>query len=161
MTCIRTKLFTQKAHRRVLSAQLRHTQQGWPSQMLHSSHTAPLHPRCSVLSWQLWCILFYSVYTLESWHWLLKWALFHKLKWKKGVLIFFLLQVMMMVLPLLIFVLLPKVVNTSDPDMRRVSWLPSYRLLSHVVSFKMAFQAGVYVHVCMVCVLYVLTDTGE
>jgi hypothetical protein len=34
---------------------------------------------------------------------------------------FFLLQVMMMVLPLLIFVLLPKVVNTSDPDMRRVS----------------------------------------
>lgn len=27
----------------------------------------------------------------------------------------------MMVLPLLIFVLLPKVVNTSDPDMRRVS----------------------------------------
>lgn len=30
-------------------------------------------------------------------------------------------QVVMMVLPLLIFVLLPKVVNTSDPDMRRVS----------------------------------------
>lgn len=29
-------------------------------------------------------------------------------------------QVMMMILPLLIFVLLPKVVNTSDPDMRRV-----------------------------------------
>lgn len=29
-------------------------------------------------------------------------------------------QVMMMVLPLLIFVLLPKVVNTSDPEMRRV-----------------------------------------
>uniref|UniRef100_A0A9L0RBU0 Apoptosis and caspase activation inhibitor n=1 Tax=Equus caballus TaxID=9796 RepID=A0A9L0RBU0_HORSE len=29
-------------------------------------------------------------------------------------------MVMMMVLPLLIFVLLPKVVNTSDPDMRRV-----------------------------------------
>ena len=28
-------------------------------------------------------------------------------------------MVMMMVLPLLIFVLLPKVVNTSDPDMRR------------------------------------------
>lgn len=28
---------------------------------------------------------------------------------------------MMMILPLLIFVLLPKVVNTSDPDMRRVS----------------------------------------
>ncbi|XP_017394980.1 ER membrane protein complex subunit 7 [Cebus imitator] len=41
-------------------------------------------------------------------------------KWGKNILwIFFFLQVMMMVLPLLIFVLLPKVVNTSDPDMRR------------------------------------------
>jgi len=47
----------------------------------------------------------------------------HKLN--KYLLFFFLLcvcvQVVMMVLPLLIFVLLPKVVNTSDPDMRRVS----------------------------------------
>lgn len=32
-----------------------------------------------------------------------------------------LLQVMMMVLPLLIIVLLPKVVNTNDPEMRKVS----------------------------------------
>lgn len=32
----------------------------------------------------------------------------------------FLLQVMMMVLPLLIIVLLPKVVNTNDPEMRKV-----------------------------------------
>lgn len=31
-----------------------------------------------------------------------------------------LLQVMMMVLPLLIIVLLPKVVNTNDPEMRKV-----------------------------------------
>ena len=34
-------------------------------------------------------------------------------------------QVMMMVLPLLIIVLLPKVVNTNDPEMRKVketSW---------------------------------------
>ena len=31
------------------------------------------------------------------------------------------LQVMMMVLPLLIIVLLPKVVNTNDPEMRKVS----------------------------------------
>lgn len=29
-------------------------------------------------------------------------------------------QVMMMVLPLLIIVLLPKVVNTNDPEMRKV-----------------------------------------
>lgn len=33
----------------------------------------------------------------------------------------FFTQVMMMVLPLLIIVLLPKVVNTNDPEMRRVS----------------------------------------
>lgn len=33
----------------------------------------------------------------------------------------FVLQVMMMVLPLLIIVLLPKVVNTNDPEMRKVS----------------------------------------
>lgn len=37
---------------------------------------------------------------------------------QKGSLV---LQVMMMVLPLLIIVLLPKVVNTNDPEMRKVS----------------------------------------
>lgn len=37
---------------------------------------------------------------------------------QKGLLV---LQVMMMVLPLLIIVLLPKVVNTNDPEMRKVS----------------------------------------
>lgn len=41
-------------------------------------------------------------------------------KWEKTFSEFSPPQVMMMVLPLLIFVLLPKVVNTSDPDMRRV-----------------------------------------
>lgn len=37
-----------------------------------------------------------------------------------------LLQVMMMVLPLLIIVLLPKVVNTNDPEMRKVGILFFY-----------------------------------
>lgn len=43
------------------------------------------------------------------------WARKHS---QKGSLV---LQVMMMVLPLLIIVLLPKVVNTNDPEMRKVS----------------------------------------
>lgn len=38
-----------------------------------------------------------------------------------NVLSLLLLQVMMMVLPLLIIVLLPKVVNTNDPEMRKVN----------------------------------------
>lgn len=37
-----------------------------------------------------------------------------------GLNVFGFLQVMMMVLPLLIIVLLPKVVNTNDPEMRKV-----------------------------------------
>lgn len=39
---------------------------------------------------------------------------------RSNIFIILVLQVMMMVLPLLIIVLLPKVVNTNDPEMRKV-----------------------------------------
>lgn len=53
-----------------------------------------------------------------------------------------LLQVMMMVLPLLIIVLLPKVVNTNDPEMRKVGSTfcclkPVFRYLFYFCTFPL------------------------
>ncbi len=53
---------------------------------------------------------------------------------------FLLLQVMMMVLPLLIIVLLPKVVNTNDPEMRKV------RSPAKPLRFPWEILSGQWVH---------------
>lgn len=43
---------------------------------------------------------------------------------------------MMMVLPLLIIVLLPKVVNTNDPEMRKVGNLFSFLFIWKLIFFR-------------------------
>lgn len=52
----------------------------------------------------------------------------------------------MMVLPLLIIVLLPKVVNTNDPEMRKVK--TSWSTLHHAVQSVDPFVTLTSLHVC-------------
>lgn len=68
-------------------------------------------------------------------------------------------QVMMMVLPLLIIVLLPKVVNTNDPEMRKVSnpYKCYSRSIVHTVSSSFSFWI-VLIHSALFCE-YILTET--
>lgn len=65
-----------------------------------------------------------------------------------------LLQVMMMVLPLLIIVLLPKVVNTNDPEMRKVNHTFKSLILRNVVLLPFFFSffapSGASLFVCHV-----------
>lgn len=114
VTCVKTLLFTKMEGTGkcgVRKAQA-HTARPWLSQTLHSSRTAP---SCQ------YCVGNYILFCLHTWilRLVIKTGFVSQAKVKEKVSNSFLLQVMMMVLPLLIFVLLPKVVNTSDPDMRR------------------------------------------
>lgn len=59
-------------------------------------------------------------------------------------------QVMMMVLPLLIIVLLPKVVNTNDPEMRKVRTCCYSEVLCkrYCIDINMTTYTKIY---CLVC----------